>query len=102
MTSLLIFLLAIPLSVEMSGRLLGLRDIWLIRGERPAALQRLIAPTIVLGLMISWASPDHIRPFLTGLLLAPAWQLVNTYTMRFATRFTRFQPRSVSTRDRTE
>jgi hypothetical protein len=100
MSAVLIFILAIPLSVELCGRLLALRDVWLVRDARPGSLQRLIVPTLVLGLMISWAGPDHFGTLLSGLLLPPLWQIVMGYAMRVVTRFPRFQARSITRNDR--
>ena len=96
MSALLIFILAIPLSVELCGRLLGLRDVWFVRDARPGALQRLIAPILVLGLMVWWAAPEHLGTLLGGLLLPPVWQIVIGYAMRLVTRIPRFQTRSIS------
>jgi hypothetical protein len=82
--------------VELCGRLLGLRDVWLVRDSRPGALQRLIMPTLVLGLMVWWASPEHLGTLLAGLLLPPVWQIVMGYAMRLVMRIPRFQARSIS------
>ena len=70
MSNLAIFILAVVLSVELCGRLLGLRDVWLVRDARPGALQRLIAPTLVLGLMVWWAAPEHVSALLSGFFAA--------------------------------
>lgn len=96
MSNLLVFILAIPLSVELFGRLLGLRDVWLVRDARPGALQRLIAPTLALGLMVWWAAAEHLGALLAGMLLVPLWQIVTGYAMRLITLVPRFQARSIS------
>ncbi len=100
MTNLLIFILAVLLSVELCGRLLGLRDVWLVRDARPGALQRLIAPTLALGLMVWWAAPEHVSALLSGLLLVPLWQIVIGYSMRLVTLIPRFQAQSISRREK--
>ena len=100
MSNLLIFILSIPLSVELYGRLLGLRDVWLVREARPGALHRLIAPILALGLMVWWAAPEHVGTLVAGLLLVPAWQIVIGYTMRLVTRIPQFQARSISRQEK--
>jgi hypothetical protein len=100
MSAVLIFILSIPLSVELCGRLLGLRDVWLVREARPGALQRLIAPILALGLMIWWAAPEHLGTLVAGFLLVPAWQVVIGYTMRLITRIPQFQAQSISRREK--
>ena len=100
MSAVLIFILSIPLSVELFGRLLGLRDVWLVREARPGGLQRLIAPILALGLMIWWAAPEHLGTLVAGLLLVPAWQIVIGYTMRLITRIPQFQARSISRQEK--
>jgi hypothetical protein len=100
MSAVLIFILSIPLSVELCGRFLGLRDVWLVREARPGALLRLIAPILALGLMIWWAAPEHLGTLVAGLLLVPAWQIVIGYAMRLLTRIPQFQAQSISRREK--
>jgi hypothetical protein len=98
MSAFWIFVLAIPLSIELCGRLLGLRDVWWVRESRPAALYRLVAPVVVLGLMTWWALPANVEVLIAGLLLAPLWQLLTSYALRLAIRLPAFQTKAVSTR----
>lgn len=93
-----IFVLSIPLSIELGGRLLALRDVWRVRESRPQAILRLIVPLVLLGMVTAWALPEHSLALIAGLALAPIWQLVTGYALRVALRFPAFQTRAVSSR----
>lgn len=98
MSAVLIFLVSVPLAVEISGRLLGLRDVWWVREARPPALLRLVVPSLILGVTTWWALPDHLVALTAGLALPLVWQLVTGWALRTALRFRGFQTRAVSSR----
>jgi hypothetical protein len=79
-------LVAIPLTIELFGRLLAIRDSWAVARLRPRALQRLVAP-LAIGALLLWLFPVYAWPgFAFGMSFVIVWRVIALVAMRLAMR----------------
>ena len=76
MTSPLWFLIGIPLAVETLAAALSFRDLIGKSRQRAAALERLVAPTLAIGLALWLATPLHWGALGAAAAVVLAWQAV--------------------------
>lgn len=91
----LVALIALPLSIELFGRLLAIRDVWAVAELRPHAFQRLVLPFALIGLVL-WIFPDSAwRGLIYGGIFVIAWRWLVFIIVRVAMRIPAFQTRSI-------
>jgi hypothetical protein len=91
----LVALIAIPLTIELLGRVLAIRDVWAVNALRPSAFQRLVAPLVWIGLVF-WIFPESAwRGLIYGAMCVLAWRWLALAAVRLMMRFTGFQTRSI-------
>ena len=73
MMSALWFAIGVPLAVETLAALLGFRDLIGKRGQRAAALERLVLPTLLVGLALWLATPAHWLALCNAAAAVFAW-----------------------------
>jgi hypothetical protein len=91
----LVALIAIPLSIELIGRLLAIRDGWEVRPLRPAAFQRLVAPLAVIAIVLWIFPPSAWRGLVYGAVFVIAWRWLALITLRVAMRLPALRARSI-------
>src|SRR5262245_11696111 len=93
--TLLLALLTVPITIELFGRLLAIRDAWAVARLRPRALQRLVAP-LAIGALLLWVFPVDAWPgFVFGMSFVVAWRVITLVAIRIAMRIEALHARSI-------
>jgi hypothetical protein len=91
----LVALISIPLTIELLGRVLAIRDVWAVNALRPRAFQRLVPPLVWIALVF-WIFPEPAwRGLLYGAMFVLAWRWLALAAVRLMMRSTAFQTRSI-------
>jgi hypothetical protein len=97
--SLVVFVLAIPLSVELSGAIFAVADAWRTPDARAAAVERLAVPVFGWGLLWWFAGVDGWRVLFGAIAFVFAAHVVTFYAMRSLLRRPSLQTLSIDTDD---
>lgn len=76
MMSVLWFAVGVPLAIETLSALLSFRDLVRKPGLRAAALERLIMPTLFVGIGLWLATPAHWAALGNAALAVLSWQVL--------------------------
>ena len=91
----LVALIAIPLTIELFGRLIAIRDVWPVRPLRPRAFQRLVPPLAAIAIVL-WIFPQTAwRGLAYGAIFVIAWRWLALIAVRITMRIPAFQTRSI-------
>ncbi len=97
MIGVLVFVVAVPLSVELFGAFYAVIDAWRHAESRAAAVERLAIPLLFWSALWWWVGPD------AWYLLAAAWAFVIVchitvfYCTRWLIRHEKFQTTAIET-----
>ena len=97
MKSVVVFLLALPVSVELWGALFGVLDGWRVAASRAAALERFAVPLLLWGALWWLLGVGAWRLMVIALVLILACQVVTFYGMRLLIRIPRLQTIAIDT-----
>ena len=97
MKSVLVFLLALPLSVELWGALFGVMDSWRAAVSRAAALERVAMPLLLWSALWWLGGFSAWRLLLVALLVVLACQVATFYGARLLIRLPRVQTNAIDT-----
>ena len=97
MKSVAVFLLALPLSVELWGALFGVMDGWRASASRAAALERFAVPLLLWGAVWWFGGVSAWRVLLVALLVVLACQVATFYGTRLLIRLPRVQTNAIDT-----
>jgi len=95
----LLALLGVPLTIELVGRLLAVRDAWPVPRERPPALQRLATPLLVSIIVLWIAPPETWYALALGAGFVAGWRMLTWAMLRLVMRSRRFHMRVIDTDD---
>jgi sterol desaturase/sphingolipid hydroxylase (fatty acid hydroxylase superfamily) len=95
--SVLWFIIAVPISVEVLAALLGFRDRIRVAGLRAQAIELLIVPTLALGVLLYVASPQHWVAAFAAFAFVLAWQVIVHVTLHVLARRKSFTASVVDT-----
>jgi CDP-diglyceride synthetase len=93
------FVVGIPVSIEVLAALLGFVDLVRHRGLRARAVERLVVPTILVGLVLSLAPPNHWDTVAAAFACVVLWQVAAWFAGRRAMRRPGFGAASIDTDD---
>jgi hypothetical protein len=86
----LCFLLGIPVAIECLGGILAFRDLVRLPGMRARAIERLILPTFLLGLVLWIALPGHGIALGAAFAFVVLWQILAHVAGRWLIRSGRY------------
>jgi cobalamin biosynthesis protein CobD/CbiB len=101
MTSLIAVLLGIPLSIELIGAALSIRDNWSNHERRAAAMERFALPLLAWGALwwLLGTAAWHTLAWIIALVLA--WPVAAFYVTRWLSRWSALQTEAVDRDDPT-
>jgi len=91
------FVVAMPLSVEMLGALYGVRDGWAHTGSKAAALERLAAPLLCWCCLWWLVGVEMWHVMLAALVVVVILHVVTHYTTVLMISRPRFQTNAIDT-----
>jgi hypothetical protein len=97
MKSVIVFLLALPVSVELWGALFGVLDSWRVAASRAAALERFAIPLLLWGALWWLVGVGAWRLMVIALVVVLACQVVTFYATRLLIRVPRLQTIAIDT-----
>ena len=97
MKSALVFLLALPLSLELWGAWFGVMDSWRAAASRAAALERFAVPLLLWGALWWLGGVSAWRLLVVALLVVLACQVATFYGARLLIRLPRVQTNAIDT-----
>ncbi len=97
MRSVVVFLLALPVSVELWGAFFSVFDGWRVAASRAAALERFALPLLLWGALWWLVGVDGWRLMVGALFGVLACQVVTFYGTRLVMRIRRLQTIAVET-----
>jgi hypothetical protein len=80
--SLVWFLVGIPASIEIIAGVLGCRDLVRHPGQRTRAVEQLIRPMLLAGVVLWIVPPPHWLSLAAALTFVIAWQIAAAFLMR--------------------
>jgi hypothetical protein len=91
----LVAAIAVPIMIELFGRLIAIRDVWPVSELRPRAFQRLALPAALIGLVL-WIFPETAwRGLVYGAIFVIAWRWLTLAIVRIVMRVPAFHTRSI-------
>ena len=97
MKTLIAFVVALPLSVEVLGALFWVRDGWGDTASKASALERLAAPLLCWGGLWWLVGIDRWRAMLAAVVVVLVLHIVAYYGTRLIISRPRFQTRAIDT-----
>ena len=101
MMSAIVFVVGVVLAIETLAALLSFRDLIAKRGQRAAALEHLVLPTLAIGLVLWIATPAHWLALFNGAAAVVAWQGLAWFVADRAVGRPTFAAQSIDTDDET-
>ena len=101
MMSAICFVVGVWLAIETLAALLSFRDLIRKRGQRAAALERLVWPTLAVGLVLWIATPAHWLALFNAAAAVVAWQALAWSVANRAIGRPTFAAQSIDTDDET-
>lgn len=97
MKSLIVFVLALPVSMELWGAVFGVWDGWRVAASRAAALERFAVPMLLWGALWWLGGVGAWRLMVIALVVVLACQVVTFYATRLLIRIPRLQTTAIDT-----